>query len=147
MRHPRYAGLTFDEISASALLEKTAFTGALRLSRDLPRPLWVWSSGVVYEDNPVNADYLSAIVDASGGRGRLLFECYAHTQKDERSALVYLDDFLDGSIRRAEKMVPGFVRSSMIVQGAYTRPGGYCTDCYADVDVKRFCKFRRECPR
>ena len=138
MSHRYYSGLTFDEIAASDLLEKTNFTEALRLSRDLARPIWVWSSGVVYEDNPVNAEYLASIVAASGGRGRLLFECYARTQPDEASALSYFDDYLDGSILRAEKLLPGFVRSSMIVHGAYTRPGGYCTDCRVNVDTKRF---------
>ena len=138
MSHKYYSGLTFDEIAASDLLEKTNFTEALRLSRDLNRPLWVWSSGVVYEDNPVNAEYLASIVAASGGRGRLLFECYARTQQDEASALSYLDEYLDGSILRAEKLLPGFVRSSMIVHGAYTRPGNYCTDCRVNVDTKRF---------
>ena len=138
MSHKYYSGLTFDEIAASDLLEKTNFTEALRLSRDLARPIWVWSSGVVYEDNTVNAEYLASIVAASGGRGRLLFECYARTQQDEASALSYFDDYLDGSILRAEKLLPGFVRSSMIVHGAYTRPGGYCTDCRVNVDTKRF---------
>ena len=98
----------------------------------------MWSSGVVYEDNPVNVNYLNSIVAASGGRGRLLFECYAHTAPDEAAAVAYLDDFLDMSIKRAEKMVDGFVRSSMIVHGGYTRPGKYCTDCWPDVDTKRF---------
>lgn len=138
MSHPNFSGLTFDEISASDLLEKTNFTEALRYSRDLARPIWVWSSGVVYEDNPVNSDYLNSIIAASGGRGRLVFECYAHTQEDEAAAIAYLDDYLDGSIERSEKIVPGFVRSSMIVHGAYTRPGNYCTDCRPQVDTKRF---------
>ena len=138
MSDERYSGLTFDEIAASDLLEKVNFTEALRYSGDLRRPIWVWSSGVVYENNPVNADYLNSIVAASGGRGRLIFECYARTQPDEASAIAYLDDYLDMSVKRAEAMVPGFVRSSMVVHGAYTRPGGYCTDCRADVDTKRF---------
>jgi hypothetical protein len=138
MRDPRCAGFTFDEIAASSLLEKTNFTEALRLSRDLPRPVWVWSSGVKYEENPINSDYLSSIVSASGGRGRLLFECYAVTQRSEAEALAYLDGYLDGSLAAADRMVPGFARSSMIVHGAYTRVGRYCTDCFADVDTKRF---------
>ena len=138
MSHAYYSGLTFDEIAASDLQEKCNFTEALRYSCDLERPLWVWSSGVVYEKNPVNTDYLNSIIAASGGRGRLLFECYARTQPDEDAAVAYLDDYLDMSIKRAEAMVPNFVRSSMVVHGAYTRPGGYCTDCRADVDTKRF---------
>jgi hypothetical protein len=138
MKDARFDGLTFDEISASDLLEKDYFTDALRYSCDLDRPIWVWSSGVVYENNPVNVNYLNAIVASSGGRGRLLFECYARTEKNESAAKEYLYEHLDQSIIRAEKMVKGFVRSSMIVHGAYTRIGGYCTDCRYNADAKRF---------
>ena len=133
-----FAGVTFDEISASALLEKLRMSGALRRLADAARPVWIWSSGVVYEENAVNADYLDAIATASGGAGRLILECYAQTQKDAVSAERYYDDFLDGAVRRLEGMRPGFVRATMVVNGGYTKPGRYLTDCHAGADVKRF---------
>ena len=139
MTNPRMSGLTFDEIAAADLLEKQRFTGALRLLADAERPVWVWSSGARYECNGVNADYLSSIASASRGRGRLMLECYARTAPDEKSAAEYLEGLLDENILRTEKMVPGFRRATMIVNGAYTKLGGYCTDCHPAADVKRFC--------
>lgn len=136
--NPRMTGLTFDEISASDVLEKQRFTEALRSLAGAKKPIWVWSSGVKYEYCGINADYLSSIAAVSGGTGRLLLECYARTPADEKSAHAYLDDFLDMSILRTEKMVPGFRRAAMIVNGAYTKLGGYCTDCRPEADVKRF---------
>jgi hypothetical protein len=138
MTDPRMSGLTFDEIAASDFLEKQRFTGALRLLADAGRPVWVWSSGIKYECNDINADYLSAIVSASQGRGRLLLEYYARTPADEKDAHRQLEENMDGTIRRTEKMVPGFRRSAMIVNGGYTKPGGYWTDCRPEADVKRF---------
>ncbi|MDD4019442.1 MAG: hypothetical protein PHV28_16045 [Kiritimatiellae bacterium] len=135
---PELDGFAYDEISAAALLEKLNYTRALRLSKNLAKPLYTWSSGVKFELNELNAAYLSACAAVSGGKGRLLFECYAVTQPDEGAAEKYLDDFLDGSLRRAEKLAPGFAGSALIVNGLYTRLGGYCTDCRPEADVKRF---------
>ena len=138
MTTPRHSGLTFDEIAASDFLEKLRFTGALRLLADAKRPVWVWSSGIKYECNDINADYLSAIASASGGRGRLLLEYYARTPADEKSAHEQLEKNIDGTLQRTEKMVPGFRRSAMIVNGGYSKPGGYWTDCHPEADIKRF---------
>ncbi|MBR2838337.1 MAG: carbohydrate binding domain-containing protein [Kiritimatiellae bacterium] len=138
MNDPRMSGLTFDEIAAVDLLEKQRFTGALRLLADAERPIWVWSSGVKYDCNEINADYLSSIASACRGSGRLMLECYARTAADEKSAAEYLQGLLDDNILRTEKMVPGFRRAAMIVNGAYTELGGYCTDCRPAADVKRF---------
>lgn len=138
MSDPRHSGLTFDEIAASDFLEKQRFTGALQLLAEANRPVWVWSSGIKYECNGINADYLSAIASASRGRGRLLLEYYARTSADEKAACEQLEKNIDGTLQRTEMMVPGFRRSAMIVNGGYTKPGGYWTDCHPEADVKRF---------
>ena len=131
-------GNTFDEIFLDEVLSKWIITQALQRLTGRKIPMYVWSSGVKFDINGLNAAYLSAVANNAGGKGRFLFECYARTQPDEKTADLYLEDYLNESIRRAKQLMPEAAKSSLMILGCYTNAGGYCTDTFAGPDVKAF---------
>ena len=131
-------GNTFDEIFISEVPAKWVITQALQRLTGRAIPMYVWSSGTKFDINGLNAAYLSAVTNNAGGKGRFLFECYARTQPDEKTADLYLDDYLNEAIRRADQLMPGAAKSSLMILGCYTIAGGYCTDTFAGPDVKAF---------
>ena len=131
-------GNTFDEIFIGEVPAKWTFTQAMQRLTGRAIPMYVWSSGTKFAINGLNAAYLSSVVNNAGGKGRFLFECYARTQPDEKTADLYLDDYLNEAIRRANQLMPGAAKSSLMILGCYTIAGGYCTDTFAGPDVKAF---------
>lgn len=131
-------GLAYDEIEIGGVRDKHTHTQGLWSLLDEEKPVYTWSSGVKFDLSCLNADYLSACFNNGGGQGKFLFECYARTQPTEVKAQEYLEDYLNESMRLAKKMFPRSAEHSAIINGMYTKIGVYCTDCYPEVDVKRF---------
>ena len=131
-------GRTFDEVFIDETRALRIMTEALERLTDCPSPMYFWSSGVKFHINGLTAAYLSSIANHAKGKGKFIFECYARTQDTEEKADIYLDDYLNESIRRAKQLMPDAEKYSLMVLGIYTNAGNYCTDPYAGPDVKAF---------
>ncbi len=138
MNDDGFSGLTYDEIDIDHPGHKQVYTEAIRLLQDNPRLIYTFSSGVKFQINAQNADYLSAAVNVSQGRGKFLFECYARTQPTPEAADAYLEDYLVDTMHRANTLYPGVAPHSIIFHALYSRPGSYCTDTFPAVDSKVF---------
>jgi len=136
MTHPVMSGLTFDEIFATDVLPKMNFAQTLRLLATAPRPVCTWSSGYTYSFNALNREFLSAAANASDGEGRLFFECYPWTKRTEAEMETHLDVMLSDTMRRADRLMPGFARSAGIHMGLYAMPGRMSYDQFDGVDFK-----------
>ena len=135
---PAGQGRTFDEIYMGESRAVRIMTQALERLTDCPAPMYFWSSGVKFHINGLNAAYFSSIANHAKGKGKFIFECYARTQDTEEKADIYLEDYLNESIRRAKQLMPDAEKYSLMVLGMYTNAGNYCTDTYAGPDVKAF---------
>ena len=118
---PFYDGTCFDEVDIFCTREKWIYAQATRKLADLVRPFYTWSSRVRFSDCPLNAEYLSACLNASRGNGKFLFECYPHySAKSETALRDYLDEYLDDTIRRGKVLSPCINPNAMIVMGMYS---------------------------
>lgn len=133
-----YCGTAFDEIDIGTVKEKWFYAQALRKMKDAPRPHYTWSSGCKFVPTPLNAEYLSACLDVSGGRGRFLFECYPRPPATEAEAEAYLDDFVNDPVRRAKRLLPGCEDGLLVIMGLYNLFVSSTYNPSCATDTKRF---------
>ncbi len=117
---PQYDGFTSDELFfGRATIDN--YTKALwRVSNPGNRLIYSWIVG-----KPgiaaLHTDFMSAALNASHGRGRLLFEAYCHPQPDEKAAAAYLDDMLGETMRRFNATFPGAAAGTGIIFGNFNQ--------------------------
>jgi hypothetical protein len=81
---------------------------------------------------------MSAALNASHGRGRLLFEAYCHPQPDEKAAAAYLDDMLGETMRRFNATFPNAVAGTGIIFGNFNQIPIISLESNPAVDFKYF---------
>ena len=135
---PDGGGTTYDEIPMETVTEKWYYARAMRKLADAPYPHYTWSSGRMFTQNPLNAEYLAACIDAAKGHGRFLFECYPQPVESEAEAAEYLDKNLNEPVRRANRLVPDCTDGLMIIMGHYNCFGAISYNPFSSIDTKRF---------
>lgn len=138
MADSRVDGLAFDEVTSYWIWNKLLFTDVLWRNLETEKPIYTWSAGYNYKETLLNTDFLSAVRNASGGKGCLLLEYYAQTEPTGKQAAAQIASSQNETIRRIEKMVPGFRKNAFFILGIYTRPGDYLKLVHPQVDVKKF---------
>lgn len=120
LTQPQYDGLTSDELFfGRATIDN--YTKALwGLRNPQQRLIYTWIVG-----NPsiggLNTDFMSAALNVSRGRGRLLFEAYCRPQRDEKAAAAYLDDMIGETMRRFNAFFPGAAAGTGIIFGNFNQ--------------------------
>ena len=120
MTQPQYDGFTCDELFfGRATIDN--YTKALRLLRNPEqRLLYTWVVGKP-SISSLHTDFMSACLNASGGRGRLLFEAYCHPQPDEKAASAYLDNMVGETMRRFNAFLPNAAAGTGIIFGNFNQ--------------------------
>ncbi|MCX7044628.1 MAG: hypothetical protein NTX50_03945 [Candidatus Sumerlaeota bacterium] len=120
MTQPQYDGFTSDELFfGRATIDN--YTKALwRLRNPERRLIYTWIVGKP-SISALHTDFMSAALNASGGRGRLLFEAYCHPQTDEKAAAAYLDNMIAETMRRFNAFYPGAASGTGIIFGNFNQ--------------------------
>lgn len=120
LTQPQYDGLTSDELffARANIDEYTRALWALRNPEQ--RLIYTWVVG-----KPgipaLHTDFMSACLNASKGRGRLLFEAYCHPQPDEAAAAAYLDNMAGETMRRFRATFPGAEAGTGMIFGNFNQ--------------------------
>jgi hypothetical protein len=137
MTQPQYDGLTSDELFfANATMAN--YTQALRLLRNPEhRLVYTWVVGKPSIPS-LHTEFMSACLNASKGRGRLLFEAYCHPQENEEAAAAYLDSMVGETMRRFNAFVPNAAAGTGIVFGNFNQIPIISLEHNPAVDFKYF---------
>lgn len=120
MTEPQYDGFTCDELFF-ARATMANFSQALReLHNPENRLVYTWIVGKP-SIRSLHTDFMSTCLNASRGRGRLLFEAYCHPQKDEEAAAAYLDNMIGETIRRFNAYYPNAAAGTGIIFGNFNQ--------------------------
>lgn len=120
LTQPQYDGFTSDELFFGRVTIDNYTKALWRLRNPEHRLVYSW-----IVDKPsiraLHVDVMSAALNASRGRGRLLFEAYCHPQRDEQAAAAYLDDMLGETMRRFHAFFPGAAAGTGIIFGNFNQ--------------------------
>jgi hypothetical protein len=137
MTAPMYDGFTNDEqfFGSPALVP---YTEALRL---VPNPenrlIYTWIVGKPGMPG-VHNDFISAALNVSRGRGRLLFEIYCHSRPSEQDATNYLNDRLADTMTRLSEYFPKAAAGTGLVLGNFNQIPIISLDVNPEVDYKYY---------
>ena len=137
MTEPQYDGFTSDELFFGRA-SIAAYTKALwGLNNPHNRLVYTWIVGKPSIAS-VHTDFMSACINASKGRGRLLFEAYCHPQSDESAAAAYLDDHVTETMRRFNAFFPNAASGTGIIFGNFNQIPIISLEHDPGVDFKYF---------
>jgi len=137
MTAPWYDGLTCDEqfFSYPGL---AYYTEALRLIENPEnRLIYTWIVGKPGLPG-VHNDFMSASLNASRGRGRLLFEAYCHSRPSEEGAVSYLNDRVVDTMERFNEYLPNAGAGTGIIFGNFNQIPIISLDVNPEVDFKYY---------
>lgn len=137
MTAPWYDGFTADEqfFNSAAL---APYTEALRLLKNPEnRLIYTWIVGKPGMPG-LHTDFISAALNASRGRGRLLFEIYCHSRPSEQDAARYLDDRLPDTMARLAEHFPNAAAGTGMLLGNFNQIPIISLDVNPEVDYKYY---------
>lgn len=138
MLRPWYDGLTCDEQFFGQPAMLRAYTRGLRaFANPENRRIYTWIVGRPGTPS-VDHDFLRASIEASRGRGRLLFEAYCRTRATEEEARTYLGNYVTETLRSYERWCPGAAASTGIAFGDFTQIPIISLVHHPEVDFKYF---------
>ncbi len=105
---------------------------------DHSKLIYTWSGG----DSPyipeMHRDFIGTCLNASGGRGKILFEAYHLTKPTEEEATVYMQNLLLKNLLGCEKIYPGYTRRAGIILGNFNQLGAITAEHHPQVDYKYY---------
>jgi len=137
LTQPQYDGLTSDELFFGRVSSDNYTKALWRVRNPEHRLIYTWVVGKP-SIAALHTDFLSACLNASKGRGRLLFEAYCHPQADESSAAAYLDDMLDETMRRFNAFFPNAAEGTGMIFGNFNQIPIISLESDPGVDFKYF---------
>ncbi len=137
MTQPQYDGFTSDELFFGRATIGN-YTQALKLLRNPQnRLVYTWIVGKP-SIHSLHTDFMSACLNVSRGRGRLLFEAYCHPQDNEQAAAAYLDDMIGETMRRFNAFFPNAAAGTGIIFGNFNQIPIISLEHNPAVDFKYF---------
>jgi len=137
MTQPQYDGFTSDEL----FFGRTTIDNYTQALRGLRNPgnrlVYTWIVGKPGISS-LHTDFMSACLNASKGRGRLLFEAYCHPQADEKAAAAYLDNMIGETLNRFNVFFPNAAAGTGIIFGNFNQIPIISLEHNPAVDFKYF---------
>ena len=137
MTQPRYDGFTSDELFFGRTTIDHYTRALWGLENPEARRVYTWIVGKPGIAS-LHTDFMSACLNASRGRGRLLYEAYCHPQEDERAAAAYLDNMIAETLRRFNAYLPGAAAGSGVIFGNFNQLPVLSLEHNPAVDYKVF---------
>ncbi len=120
MTQPQYDGLTSDELFFGRATVANYAEALWRLNNPEGRLIYTWIVGKPGIAS-VHTDFMAACLNASKGRGRLLFEAYCHPQPDEAAAAGYLDNHVAETMRLFNAYFPNAAAGTGMIFGNFNQ--------------------------
>lgn len=137
MTEPQYDGFTSDELFFNNVTIGN-YAQTLRLLRNPEhRLVYTWIVGKP-SLRSLHTDFMSACLNVSKGRGRLLFEAYCHPQADEQAAAAYLDNMIGETMRRFNAYFPNAAAGTGIIFGNFNQIPIISLEHNPEVDFKYY---------
>ena len=137
LTQPQYDGMTSDEL----FFGRTNIDNYTKALWGAPNPrnrlIYTWIVGKPAIP-ALHTDFISACLNASRGRGRMLFEAYCHPQADEKAAAAYLDDMIGETMRRFSDYFPNAAEGTGIIFGNFNQIPVISLEHDPAVDYKYF---------
>jgi hypothetical protein len=116
-----YDGLTIDELFFNRITIDN-YTKALRFVHNPEnRLIYTWVTGGKPNIPCLHTDFISACLNASMGRGRLLLEAYCRSMANEKAAAAYLDRKIGETMRRLNALFPIVGAGTGIIFGNFNQ--------------------------
>ena len=134
---PHYDGVTCDEqfFSSAGLDYYTKAIWDYKVPND--KLIYTWIVGKPGLKGPHN-DFMSASINASKGRGLLLFEAYCHSRPTEQDAAVYLQNKLNDTMQAFTRFFPNAAAHSGMLLGNFNQIPVISLDVNPAVDYKYY---------
>ena len=120
MTQPQYEGVTCDEL----FFQRANLDNYTKALWQTPNPdnrlIYTWIVGQPLIAS-AHTDFISASLNASKGRARLLYEAYCYPQPTEAMAAAYLDNMLCETMRRFNAFFPNAAAGSGIILGNFNQ--------------------------
>jgi hypothetical protein len=137
MAEPWYDGFTCDE-QFFGRPNLAHYTEALRLlGNSENRLIYTWIVGKPALPGLHN-DFISAALNASRGRGRLIFEAYCHSRLSEEDAAGYLNDRVVDTMEQFNRYFPNAAAGTGIIFGNFNQIPIISLDVNPEVDSKYY---------
>jgi len=120
MTKPQYDGFTSDELFFGRITIGNYSKALWLLHNPENRLVYTWIVGKP-SISSLHTDFMSACLNISRGRGRLLFEAYCHPQADQKAAAAYLDDKIGETMRRFNAFFPNAAAGTGIIFGNFNQ--------------------------
>jgi len=120
MTEPQYDGFTSDELFFGRATIDNYTKAVWQLGNPQNRLVYTWIVGKP-SMAALHTDFMSACLNASKGRGRLLFEAYCHPQATEAAAAAYLDNMIGETMRRFNAFFPNAAAGTGIIFGNFNQ--------------------------
>ncbi len=138
MTQPEYDGLTCDEqfFGQPGMLDRYIH-GLKTYANPAQKLIYTWIVGKPGTPG-VDHEFLSASREASGGRGKVLFEAYCRTRATETEARDYLRDFVVDTVQRYCQWCPGIESSVGVAFGNFNQMPVITLVHHPEVDFKYY---------
>ena len=141
MTLPRYAGVTCDEQFFSRPHEIAAYTQGLKaydFTRSPERVIYTWIVGSPTTPS-LDQSFISTAINASRGRGKLLFEMYCRTPGvEEKEAWAHLKRYVSNTLDLYRAWHPLSVSSGCVVFGNFVQMPILSLVHHPEVDYKYY---------
>jgi len=137
LTQPQYDGFTSDELFFGRTTIDNYTKALWGLRNPEGRLIYTWIVGKP-SIAALHTDFMSAALNVSRGRGRLLFEAYCHPRSDEKAAAAYLDDMIGETMRRFNATLPGAAAGTAIIFGNFNQIPIISLEHNPAVDFKYF---------
>ena len=139
MTDPDYDGVTCDELNPWSARKMSDFAEMLWAYRAAKgKRIYSWVVGKPFF-KATDHDAVSAILNACGGKGRLLNEFYCRTRETEEEAREHVRDWLAGNLRAWEGFSPVLKHGYAPIFGAYTEMRyGSSVAPHCEVDYRHY---------
>ncbi len=134
LKLPGISGFTSDECFFTNPQVLSNYVKALTKFDPKGKLVYTWIVGK--PSTILHTDFMSAALNASDGRGRLLYEAYCIPYPTEEAERTYLDDMLVATFRQFKQFHPEAEKGTDIILGAFTRPGYMTLNSISEVDYK-----------
>ncbi|MDD3544428.1 MAG: hypothetical protein PHG96_03605 [Kiritimatiellae bacterium] len=137
LNDPKYDGVTCDEqfFGRPNLLD---YTEAIRqYANPNDRLIYTWIVGKPSMAG-IHNDFISASINASRGRGRLIYEAYCHSRPDEKDATDYLQNRVVDTMDKFVEYFPDAAAGSGILFGNFNQIPIISLDVNPEVDYKYY---------
>ena len=138
MSQDKFDGVTCDEQFFNQPMVLARYTKGLRAYKNTKNHLiYSWIVGKPATPG-IDEDYVSATLNASHGRGKLLIENYCRTQPDEAAVMDYLDLYITETVRRYRRLFPHAVESLGVILGNFNQVPVLSLHHHPEVDMKYY---------